>query len=53
MTPRKYKVKEVVVIPEKGMSFQNHYKENEIWLFLKGIMRNYYFYKMTQKIKSK
>jgi len=30
------KVKELIVLPKKGMSFQKHYKRNEIWLVSKG-----------------
>lgn len=30
------KVKELIVAPGKGMSFQKHYKRNEIWLVSKG-----------------
>ena len=30
------KVKELVVHPGKGMSFQRHFKRNEIWLVSKG-----------------
>ena len=30
------KVKELVVYPGKGMSFQRHFKRNEIWLVSKG-----------------
>ena len=30
------KVKELIVEPEKGMSFQKHFKRNEIWLVSKG-----------------
>ena len=30
------KVKELVVDPGKGMSFQRHFKRNEIWLVSKG-----------------
>ena len=30
------KVKELVVQPKKGMSFQRHFKRNEIWLVSKG-----------------
>lgn len=30
------KVKELIVLPGKGMSFQKHYKRNEIWLVSKG-----------------
>ncbi len=30
------KVKELVVSPRKGMSFQRHFKRNEIWLVSKG-----------------
>jgi len=32
----KVKVKELIVEPEKGMSFQKHFKRNEIWLVSKG-----------------
>jgi mannose-6-phosphate isomerase-like protein (cupin superfamily) len=30
------KVKELIVAPGKGMSFQKHFKRNEIWLVSKG-----------------
>ena len=30
------KVKELIVMPGKGMSFQKHFKRNEIWLVSKG-----------------
>ena len=30
------KVKELIVEPKKGMSFQKHFKRNEIWLVSKG-----------------
>ena len=30
------KVKELIVEPQKGMSFQKHFKRNEIWLVSKG-----------------
>ena len=30
------KVKELIVSPGKGMSFQRHFKRNEIWLVSKG-----------------
>ena len=30
------KVKELIVEPEKGMSFQKHFKRNEIWMVSKG-----------------
>ena len=30
------KVKELVVSPREGMSFQRHFKRNEIWLVSKG-----------------
>ena len=30
------KVKELIVEPKSGMSFQRHYKRNEIWLISKG-----------------
>ena len=33
---KEVKVKELVVSPEKGMSFQKHNKRNEIWLISKG-----------------
>ena len=32
----KVKVKELIVEPGKGMSFQKHFKRNEIWLVSKG-----------------
>ena len=30
------KVKELIVMPKKGMSFQKHFKRNEIWMVSKG-----------------
>ena len=30
------KVKELIVLPGKGMSFQRHFKRNEIWMVSKG-----------------
>lgn len=30
------KVKELIVLPNKGMSFQRHFKRNEIWMVSKG-----------------
>tara|TARA_X000001036_G_scaffold3768_1_gene3309 strand:- start:255 stop:1034 length:780 start_codon:yes stop_codon:yes gene_type:complete len=33
---REVKVKELIVNPKKGMSFQRHYKRNEIWLVTQG-----------------
>jgi cytidyltransferase-like protein len=30
------KVKELIVLPGKGMSFQKHFKRNEIWMVSKG-----------------
>ena len=30
------KVKELIVNPGEGMSFQKHFKRNEIWLVSKG-----------------
>jgi len=30
------KVKELIVLPKKGMSFQKHFKRNEIWMVSKG-----------------
>ena len=30
------KVKELIVAPNKGMSFQRHFKRNEMWLVSKG-----------------
>lgn len=33
------KVKELVVLPESGMSFQRHFKRNEIWLVSEGKCR--------------
>ena len=33
---KEIKVKELVVYPKKGMSFQKHFKRNEIWLVSKG-----------------
>lgn len=30
------KVKELIVYPKKGMSFQRHFKRNEIWMLSKG-----------------
>ena len=30
------KVKELIVVPGKGMSFQKHFKRNEIWMVSKG-----------------
>ena len=30
------KVKELIVAPKKGMSFQKHFKRSEIWLVSKG-----------------
>ena len=33
---KKYKVKELIVDPGKSMSFQRHFKRNEIWLVSEG-----------------
>lgn len=33
------KVKELIVQPKKGMSFQRHFKRNEIWMLSKGSCR--------------
>jgi len=33
---RDIKVKELIISPEQGMSFQRHFKRNEIWLVSKG-----------------
>ena len=33
---KEVKVKELIVNPKKGMSFQRHYKRNEIWLVTQG-----------------
>jgi len=33
---RQVKVKELIVSPGKGMSFQRHFKRNEIWMVSKG-----------------
>lgn len=33
---KEIKVKELIVSPEKGMSFQKHFKRHEIWLVSKG-----------------
>ena len=33
---KEVKVKELIVSPNKGMSFQKHNKRNEIWLITKG-----------------
>ena len=33
---KKYKVKELIVEPGKVMSFQRHFKRNEIWLVSEG-----------------
>ena len=35
-------VKELIVAPGKGMSFQRHFKRNEIWLVSKGACMVYY-----------
>ena len=33
---KEVKVKELIVSPKKGMSFQKHKQRNEIWLVTKG-----------------
>ena len=33
---KQVKVKELIVDPQKGMSFQRHFKRNEIWMISKG-----------------
>ena len=35
-TDHRLKLKELIVAPGKGMSFQRHFKRNEIWFISKG-----------------
>ena len=39
------KVKELIIKPQKGMSFQRHKKRNEIWLVSKGSCKGFVFQK--------
>ena len=47
------KVKELVVSPREGMSFQRHFKRNEIWLISEGSCEVSYANKNSSKLVSK
>ena len=46
------KVKELIVHPGKGMSFQKHFKRNEIWLVSRGASLVHYSYDDSTKKES-
>ena len=46
------KVKELIIYPEQGMSFQRHFKRNELWLVSKGKCVVNYSYNDPNDIES-
>ena len=50
---KEVKVKELIVSPKKGMSFQKHNYRNEIWLIIKGACKVVYSNEESERKKNK